>query len=437
MRRSDCAAVLASAVIGMIMTGCDLLDQEVLIDEDAYVTVVDSTTIRVLNYTADSTHVIINSTADWNATLTDGEGWCTISKTKGRKGTDTIHIFVQENSTTSKRKALIGVESGTLTKVFWVVQSAAEEWLDVLYWDRTPLQRAGMHGKVDTMRVTDNWHPYDMTEYVFDERGNLQWERIVKDNIRTALVTYEYDKDNHRLGCTVTDYNDNIVREWTYEYENTGKYVAYSAQGWMDENPLAEDMEGMVVPGLSAVHKTWTEGGTVFHHDRTYTFEQEYRLAIAVENWKDSLGVHVQLSTDTARVSYQYTSGKLLPQKVARGYVKNAFYYPNGMLYTYTTADGEYKFHQNPLKMVVESYNYTGDPAMPHEYAYYECDYNTNHDLVECRKRFSGTNETAIDLYPQYQYDSKFNWILRYEETSNHERYTRRSISYFKNDSNK
>ena len=74
-------------------------------------------------------------------------------------------------------------------------------------------------------------------------------------------------------------------------------------------------------------------------------------------------------------------------------------------------------------------------PNAQHEYTYYECDFNTNHDIVERRKRMSGTNETAIDRYPQYQYDSKFNWILRYEETSNHERYTRRSISYINNDS--
>ena len=435
MRRSVLTAVLASAVIGMVMTGCDLLDQEVLIDEDAYVTVVDSTTIRVLNYTADSTHVIINSTADWTATLTDGEGWCTISKTKGRKGTDTIHIFVQENTTTSKRKAQIGVEAGALTKVFWVVQSAAEEWLDVLYWDRTPLQRLGMHGKIDTLRITDNWHPDNLTEYVFDEKGNLLWHKMVENSVRTATVYYKIDEENRRLGSTVMDYNNNIVRQWEYEYENPGKYVAFSAHGWMDEDPLAEDMEGMVVPGLSAAHKTWSDGNMVFHHDRTYTFEEEFRLVIATEDWKDSLGVHVQMATDTAKVTYQYTNRKLLPQK-SRGFVTGSLYYPNGMLYTYTTTDGEYKFHQNPLKMVVESYTYTGDPSAPHEYSYYECDFNTNHDVVECRKRISGTNETAIDRYPQYQYDSKFNWILRYEETSNHERYTRRSISYI-NDSNK
>ena len=63
------ASVLASAVIGMIMTGCDLLNHEVLIDEGEKMTVIDSTRVRVLNNTADSTNLVIVSTADWEATL--------------------------------------------------------------------------------------------------------------------------------------------------------------------------------------------------------------------------------------------------------------------------------------------------------------------------------------------------------------------------------
>jgi len=429
MRKSFLAAVLAWVVTGMVMTGCDLLDDEVLIDDGGKITVVDSTTIRVLNYTADSTHLIINSTIEWQATLTDGEGWCSISKYSGRKGTDTIDIFVKENPTTLQRKAQIAVVSGSLTKVFRLVQGAAEEWVEVLYWDRTALQRAGLHGNVDTLQITDNWHPDNMKEYVFDDRGNLLTHNIFENKVRTATVSYTHDADNHRLTCDVTDSRDNRVRRWTYEYENKGKYVAYSAHGWMDQDPLAEDMEGMIVPDLSAVHKTWTQDGTEFHEDRKYIFEEDYLLMIAVEQWKDSMGVHVQTDCDTTRVSYLYSNGKLLPKK-SRGFVNNAFYFTNGMLYTYTMGDGEYKFHENPVKMVVESYTYTGDANADHEYDYYECDYNTNHDIVERRIRYSGEVDLAIDRYPQYQYDSKFNWILRYEELSSHERYTKRYICY-------
>ena len=426
MKCSFLAAVSASAIIGLAIVSCDLLDNTVLIDDGGKITEVDSTTVRLLSFASDSTHLALYCSDKWQATLTDGEGWCTISKTSGSKGKDTIDIYVTENSTTTKRKAQIAVVSGSLTKVYWVVQSAAEEWLDVMYWDRTALQRMGIHGKVDTMKVSDNWHPDNLTEYVFDVRGNLLEEKITENGIKTARLLYSYDASNHRLSCSVTDYNEREVRHWEYEYNNKGKYVAYSAYGWMDSDPFAEEMEDMIVKDLSGVHKTWTEGGFEFHEDRIYTFEEEYKLAIDVEQWKDSLGTHVQISRDTMKVQYQFSSGKLLPQK-GIGYVDNTFYYPNGILYTMTTKEAEYKFLQNPLKILVESYKYTGKGA--HEIDSYECEYNTHHDIVEKKIKYS-TGENSIDRYPQYQYDSKFNWIVRYEETSNHERYSKRNFTY-------
>ena len=428
MRRTVCAAVLASAVIGMIMTGCDLLNNEVLVDDGGNITQVDSTRLRVLNYTADSTNLIIVSTGEWDATLSDGDGWCTISKTHGRKGTDTIQIFVKENSSTAKRKAQIAVVAGSLTKVYWVVQSAAEEWLDVMYWDRTALQRMGLHGQIDTIRISDNWHPDNLTEYVFDIRGNVLQEKIIENNVRTALIEYEYDESNHRLSSTVKDFRDSLVRGCSYEYENKGKYVAYSATGWMDQDPLSEDMEDRIVPDLSASHKYWKEGEIIYHEDRTYVFEEEYKLVIYVHRWHHKQGYRLGSKEDTLRVSYQYASGNLLPQK-ARGYVNNTSYYSNGMIGTMTTKDGEYTFLENLIKMVIVNYSYTGSDA--HDIDYYECDYNYNHDPVERRTKYNGAVDVAVDRYPQYQYDKKNNWFLRYEETSNHEKYTQRTITYF------
>lgn len=422
------AAVLASAVIGMIMTGCDLLNNEVLIDDGAYITEVDSTRIRVLSYAADSTHLVINSTGEWQATLSDGEGWCTISKTEGRKGYDTIDIFVKENTTTVKRKAQIAVVSGTLTKVYWVVQSAAEEWLDVMYWDRTALQRMGLHSQVDSMKITDNWHPNNQTVYYFDIRGNVLKEKTIENDVRVALREYTYDEQNHRLTCTVKDLNGGLLRSWAYEYENKGKYVAYSAAGWFDENPLDEAMDDRIVPDLSASHKSWTEGGVEMYEDRTFTFEEEYKLVICTERWKDVAGDHVTLMRDTVRVSYQYSNGKLLPKK-SRGYVDLTVYYPNGMINTMTTPNGEYKFHENLIRMAVERYNFTGSGV--HDIDFIECDFNSYHDVTERRVKYSGSVDIDVHRYPQYQYDNRFNWFLRYEEASNHEKYTQRTITYF------
>ena len=429
MRRTVCAAVLASAVIGMIMTGCDLLNHEVLIDEGEKITVIDSTRVRVLSNTADSTNLVIVSNAEWEAVLTDGEGWCTISKYQGRKGTDTIRIFVQENPSTVQRKALLAVVSGPLTKIYWVVQGAAEEWIEVMYWDRTALQRAGLHGKVDSMTVSDSWHPGSQTGYFFDIRGNVLRETTIENDVRTAFRQYQYDSYNHKLSCTVKDFNDNVIRTWEFEYENKGRYVPYSAQGWMDQDPLGEDMEGRIVPDMSASHKTWIYGGFEYHDDRVYTFSEDYKLVIYVDRWKDSLGTRVPVLCDTMKVEYQYSSGKMLPQK-GIGYVNNTFYYSNGMIYMMTTKYDEYKFLENPVKMVVEKYSYTGSAG--HDIDYYECDYNANHDLVEKRTKHNGAVDVDVDRYPQYQYDNKNNWILMHQETSEHEKYYQRTITYYK-----
>ena len=225
------------------------------------------------------------------------------------------------------------------------------------------------------------------------------------------------------------DFNDNVIRTWEFEYENKGRYVPYSAQGWMDPDPLGEDMEGRIVPDMSASHKTWIYGGFEYHDDRVYTFSEDYKLVIYVDRWKDSLGTRVPVLCDTMKVEYQYSSGKMLPQK-GIGYVNNTFYYSNGMIYMMTTKYDEYKFLENPVRMVVEKYTYTGSAG--HDIDYYECDYNANHDLVEKRTKHNGAVDVDVDRYPQYQYDNKNNWILMHQETSSHEKYYQRTITYYK-----
>ena len=413
------ASVLASAVIGMIMTSCDLLNHEVLIDEGEKITVIDSTRVRVLSNTADSTNLVIVSNAEWEAVLTDGEGWCTISKYQGRKGTDTIRIFVQENPSTVQRKALLAVVSGPLTKIYWVVQGAAEEWIEVMYWDRTALQRAGLHGKVDSMTVSDSWHPGSQTGYFFDIRGNVLRETTIENDVRTAFRQYQYDSYNHKLSCTVKDFNDNVIRTWEFEYENKGRYVPYSAQGWMDPDPLSEDMEGRIVPDMSASHKTWIEGGVEFHEDKTFTFtENDTRLLIITDRWKLADNERVEMGCDTARVSYQYfNSCKLSLPYTSRGNVTNSAYFVNGMLKMITTTTGSYDYLENSQRLLVASYSYSGPQEAPHRINSFECEYNTNHDLIQRRILYNGDAEFTVEKYPQYDYDDQHNWVARVEET--------------------
>ena len=154
MRNRFYAIAAFVAIIGLSLVGCDLLNQEVLIDENLKTTVSDSTTIRLMNSVPDSTQLIINTNAEWHANVSKGGEWCTLSKYDGRKGRDTILIFVKENAETMPRQTSIVVESGTMIMIFKVNQASAETWLDVTYWSRTALQRMGLHGS-----STSRWTP--------------------------------------------------------------------------------------------------------------------------------------------------------------------------------------------------------------------------------------------------------------------------------------
>lgn len=420
MRYSVFAVILTCTFIGMFTASCDLLDKSVLVDDGKKNIINDSTTIRVMNSMPDSTELIIETTADWHANVAKDGDWCSISKQEGRKGRDTIHVHVDENTSTIIRETSIVVESGTNILIFKVMQRAAEGWLDVIYWNRTALQRMGIHGIVESIAATDNSTRTEFSsEYHFDQRGNLLSEQSIRKatNKYETKRTYTYDESNHRLTCSVTDNADVVVRKWKYEYGNTDKLVAFSAKGWSDPDPLAEDMEGMIVPDLSAAYKSWKEGGFEYHEDRLYVFEEEMKLVIYIEQWKDSAGTHVPVMLDTMRVSYQFfDGGKLrLPQK-GRGYVDNSLYYSNGMLKMMETKDGKYDFLDNVQRMVVSSFAYTGDAAADHDIDSYHCEYNSNRDLIERRIYYNKSQGVTVESYPQYQYDDQHNWTARVEE---------------------
>ena len=425
MRLSVLPAILASAVIGLIASSCDLLNREVAYDEAEKVTVMDSTTVRVMGSMPDSTQLVINPTAPWHADVAKGCDWCRISKHDGPKGRDTIRIYVAENTETKARQTSLVIEAGNLVKVFKIVQMASENWHDIPYWHRTAAQRLGLHGRVEKMIVTDNRYKEESTTYTFDQQGNLLSNQLIDKNHFDTTRTFAYDDVNHRIRCTVTeDIGGNVVRKWRYEYSNLGKLVAYSAKGWTDPDPLAEDMEGMIVPDLSAVFKTWYEGETEFHENRTYSFaENDSRLMITTDKWKVVDGVRTDMGRDTMRVSYQYynSCGLSLPCTsrdivTNSAIVTNSGYYSNGMLKMMVTATSSYDFLENPQRMAVLSYAYNGPADAPHEIDSYECVYNSNRDLLERKIRYSGSTGVTLENYPQYQYDEEHNWTARVEE---------------------
>ena len=422
MRRSVIAFLMFSALAGLIISGCDLLDQTVLIDDGEKTTVNDSTTIRLMSSVPDSTHLVLNTDASWHAEVAKGGEWCTISKHDGSKGKDTLFVHVDENPGTTARQTSIVIESGTMILIFRVTQVAAEVWHDIPYWYRTASQRVGLHGTVEKVTITDNSPRNEFTSsYTFDKRGNMLTHHSMHkvDQRFDTVRIYTYDDENHRLTCTVKkDADDaNVLREWRYEYGNKGKLVAYSAYGWIDPDPLAEDMEGMIVPDLSASYKIWTKDETEFHEYRQFTFSDDgSRLMITVDKWKKSRGDSIHMGSDTMRVSYQYNNTcKLTLPYTSRDNVTNSTYYANGMLKMMKTKNCSYDFLDNVQRMVVKSFSYTGDPAAPHDIDVYECEYNSNHDLAERKIRYSGETGITIETYPQYQYDDMHNWVVRTE----------------------
>jgi hypothetical protein len=439
MRRYVLAAVFASALMGLVMTGCDLLDKQVLVDDGVKVTVNDSTTIRVMGSMPDSTKLVINATSDWHADVAREGDWCSLSKTEGGAGTDTIVIHVAENPETEMRRTSIVVETATMIMVFRVAQAAAEMWHDKPYWHRTAAQRIGLHGMVERMTVSDNLHSTESDVYTFDKRGNLLTHQCL-DKIASrydTTWTYTYDEANHRLTCSVKDDESGTeVRSWSYEYGNTGRLVAVSAQGWMDQDPLGEYMDGMIVPDLSAIHGVIHQGGSDITIHQTYTFDDDTRLVIVTDYMV--LGSRRRL-VDTTRVSYQYFNNcQMLLPYTSRGFVTNCGYYANGILKMLRTADEAYDFLDNPERVAVVSYSFSGPEERSKGISSYECEYNTHHDLKERLTRYTTTTEVKREKFPEYQYDEQHNWTARMEETvrpgldATIQNATKREIIYYK-----
>ncbi len=418
----NCFFAVAILLTSVLMASCDLFEKSVLVDEEKKTTVIDSTTIRKLSSVPDSTNLVINVSAAWHAYVANNVEWCTISKKEGKKGKDTIQIRVDENIEEVERETSVVVDAGNTIMVFRVYQYAGETWLTAPYWYRTTLQRMGFHGPVQKISITDNRFSNEANIYTFDEKGNLLIDKEIDKvaNRYDTTRTYTYDDANHKLTCTVvTDWDSAVVRRYRYEYNNPGKLVAFSANGWNEPDPSAENMEGMIVPDLSYVYKTWVEGEQEFCEEREYTFDGD-RLFIHIKSKMIKDGdadVIVPLVDTVMRVSYQYsTACKLSLPYTSRGYVKNSVYYPNGMLKMMEMVDGKYDFLSNPQKMVVLSYQYTGDADKPHEFETYECEYNNNRDLTQRMVRYYGADGITEERYPQYDYDDYHNWITRLQE---------------------
>lgn len=435
MRLGINALAAFTVVCCVVLAGCR--NGEVLVDNYEKTIVRDSTTIRVLNSVPDSSMLIISSTTDWSAGVAKGDDWCYLSKTRGKAGRDTIFVHVKENTTPVIRSTSVTYDSGTILRIFKVVQGAGESWFDVPYWQRTALQRAGLRGKVRKLYSTDVKNRNKLFNYTFDERGNLLTLFCDDEDFNRFDTTriYTYDDSNHRLTCMVQDEHNVVARSWRYEYRNTGRLVAFSAIGWNDPDPLAEDMTRMVVPDLSAATCYWSDGGFDYGQRRCYIFDDRSDgtlfLNIITSRWKLEGGSDsIPMGCDTARVEYR--NG--LPFKSV--HVSYSSYNKNGMLKVMETDYGKFEFLDNVQKMVPTKFTYN-KATKRLETEWYECSYNFNRDPLERKVQYKDVDFVTVDRYVQYQYDNMNNWIIRMEEIpypGTHEaqdNVVRRELEYF------
>lgn len=400
-------------IVNVFLAACD--QGEVLVDN--LEAKVYNDTLRVFKCIPDSILFTFTTTSDWSAAVSRGGDWCNISLSSGTKGQNSFIISVDENTSVEMRQTSIILESGNVRRIFKVIQEAGEYWFDTYYWNRTNAQRMGIRHKVKTMTLSNNKDLYTNT-YFFDERGNLlkhEYQGIGFTRNDTIRL-YEYDSENHRVKCVVLNHDGTVVREYGYEYNNRGAYVAYDQNGWLDQNPLAEDLGGCILPDLSAVFKTWNEGGVEFHEDRTYTFVDEYKLEIIIDRWKEYQDERVQLGRDTMKVSYQYYNVCSLSLPSTSRMVNRTYYYKNAMVKTFDDNNGLYELLDNCHMMVISSYNKHSDTdSQVNDVEWYNITYNYNRDILEREIKYSGYN-LVIDRYTKYQYDNCDNWGFREED---------------------
>lgn len=403
---------ISAAVVAFALTGCD--NGEVLIDNAEHTLKED--TIRVMKCVPDSVMLAFETDADWTMGVAKGGEWCSVSQNSGLKGRSEVLIRVDENPTVQERKTSVILESGTAKRVFRITQKAGEQWFETTYWYRTAAQRYGLRGKVESMTAADKRHPNKQYTYTFDRRGNLL-SRVCDDfefNRFDTTHTYTYDNDNHRLMCVVTAGDDDTVRIWQYKYGNTGHLVAYSANRWDDPDPLAEDMEGMVVPDLSAAIEYWNDDERSYRMSRHYSFDEKGHLTIisGLCAWDFGSADSVVLEADTVKVTYKVSNGTNLPY--TSRYVVNTTYFKNNMLRMLETKDYKNDYLDNVQKLAVVSYTYKGTESGQGVRLAYECTFNYNRDPQERIVQYPGI--VAVEKYYNYQYDNTDNWNYRSED---------------------
>ena len=372
-----------------------------------------------LSYESDTTLFFFYATkgdepAAWK--IASPGDWCKVEPAEGT-GSSEVKVTVSENTSATPREGVLTISSGKKSVTLPVKQSLyagalpAESWFTKYYFDRTDREQAGLRGPVKSWYV-DTYTTYN--KYFYDEQGHLTREEYhnTANNSVSGIWVHTYDAAGHRVS-SVCDYGENCARTFTFEYENTGKYVATDATNWIPtlyrsgkEFPLT------IWKDLSAIH--YVDDSPVYYEksDYTFVFDADGNLTITTAYQRDR---NPEAEKTIENYLVVYADG--LPVSCANGGVVNATYAQNGMPISLSDYRGErtYRFVPDAISLLIESFREPKAGGFaPLLWADYS--YNSNGDILHRHHAFYSNDQLYDDYYTKYHYDAHGNWVQRIEE---------------------
>ena len=317
-------------------------------------------------------------------------------------------------------------KDSTQVKVDW----SDPDWYQVNFWERTDRQKAGLRGPVK------KWHIGTYTtyrEYEYDRAGHLIKEYYVdtEDPEENDETRYTYDAQGHRIKEEYyPSYSkDEATEYWTYEYENTGKFVA---REWFMMGPKVSDAVDGIWKDLSKASCVIVQPLTTYYRDYTYTFRND-SLVIWEHTYDLDYGAEDPRNDDTLEYVYAYKDGYPVSLSSNRLsiQVENITYYPNGMYkdfeyleksaYNFETGWDRYSYRMldNPRYLEVDTFSLGGRASTisltPQTM---KKTYDSHYDIVRNDEWYTTNTDTVptyTDTWTEYTYDKYGNWETRVE----------------------
>jgi len=306
------------------------------------------------------------------------------------------------------------------------------DWYATNFWERTDRQKAGLRGPVKKWHIT-NYTTYD--EYEYDAAGHLIREAYV-DTGNTSLNhewRYTYDSTGHRIKKEYIGSENDPGDVITYEYENTGKYVA--TDGFM-MGPAVVGLEDELIKDLSRSLREIEQPFSTIYQETLYTFGEDGNLTVTELDYEiyQSSGERENETRTSYTIVYENGYPKSLESEALRFKVTNVTYYPNGMYkafefleesaYNFETGWDRhtYKMLDNPRYLEVESFDLGGTAShMSLTPKWMRKTYDKHFDIVRNDESYGdeayveGAEPTYTDTWSDYTYDKYGNWVTRYE----------------------